>query len=243
MVFVEMPVIVCLYLRRNIVCSVLCGQFVVRFMCTFNVVVYGTHRQLKQEEKHCMEELQCNIVVIKGSCAKVLRLNLGGIHNKPLPPFSLSSSSSSHSPICSEKYLDKNSRLAKTASSPVEDAKKASPRPETKTVALSSNAAPTASFFVREHNPLFEKLHTGNLTPIEDVGSDGEGTADSEDNGGGSTGSTPLGLKLHYDACEYLVLWELSCAFCPHLAFGRYIANTSLQCLLCQLAEGTRAST
>ncbi|XP_009412309.2 inactive protein kinase SELMODRAFT_444075 isoform X1 [Musa acuminata AAA Group] len=157
-------------------------------------------KQLKQEEKHCMEELQCNIVVIKGSCAKVLRLNLGGIHNKPLPPFSLSSSSSSHSPICSEKYLDKNSRLAKTASSPVEDAKKASPRPETKTVALSSNAAPTASFFVREHNPLFEKLHTGNLTPIEDVGSDGEGTADSEDNGGGSTGSTPLGLKLHYDA-------------------------------------------
>ncbi|URE28646.1 STYKc [Musa troglodytarum] len=157
-------------------------------------------KQLKQEEKHCMEELQCNIVVIKGSCAKVLRLNLGGIHNKPLPPFSLSSSSSSHSPICSEKYLDKNSRLAKTASSPVEDAKKASPRPETKTVALSSNAAPTASFSVREHNPLFEKLHTGNLTPIEDVGSDGEGTADSEDNGGGSTGSTPLGLKLHYDA-------------------------------------------
>ncbi|KAJ8467004.1 hypothetical protein OPV22_029556 [Ensete ventricosum] len=157
-------------------------------------------KQLKQEEKHCMEELQCNIVVIKGSCAKVLRLNLGGIHNKPLPPFSLSSSSSSHSPICSEKYLDKNSRLAKTASSPVEDAKKASPRPETKTVALSSNAAPTASFFVREHNPLFEKLHTGNLAPIEDVGSDGEGTADSEDNGGGSTGSTPLGLKLHYDA-------------------------------------------
>ncbi|KAJ0964620.1 hypothetical protein J5N97_025758 [Dioscorea zingiberensis] len=33
-------------------------------------------KQLKQEEKRCMEELQCNIVVMKRSQAKVLRLNL-----------------------------------------------------------------------------------------------------------------------------------------------------------------------
>ncbi|XP_040969424.1 inactive protein kinase SELMODRAFT_444075 isoform X1 [Gossypium hirsutum] len=33
-------------------------------------------KQLKHEEKRCMEELQCNIVIMKGSRAKVLRLNL-----------------------------------------------------------------------------------------------------------------------------------------------------------------------
>ncbi|PPD92267.1 hypothetical protein GOBAR_DD10811 [Gossypium barbadense] len=33
-------------------------------------------KQLKHEEKRCMEELQCNIVIMKGSQAKVLRLNL-----------------------------------------------------------------------------------------------------------------------------------------------------------------------
>lgn len=49
------------------------------------------HRQLKHEEKCCMEELQCNIVVMKRSQAKVLRLNLVGTSKKeagvacPLP--------------------------------------------------------------------------------------------------------------------------------------------------------------
>ncbi|XP_020585088.1 inactive protein kinase SELMODRAFT_444075-like [Phalaenopsis equestris] len=36
-------------------------------------------RQLKNEEKKCMEELQCNIVVMKHSQPKILRLNLSGI--------------------------------------------------------------------------------------------------------------------------------------------------------------------
>ncbi|CAN6441445.1 unnamed protein product [Victoria cruziana] len=35
-------------------------------------------KQLKQEEKRCLEELQCNIVVMKRSQPKVLRLNLVG---------------------------------------------------------------------------------------------------------------------------------------------------------------------
>lgn len=41
------------------------------FVCLF-------YRQLKHEEKCCMEELQCNIVVMKRSQPKVLRLNLVG---------------------------------------------------------------------------------------------------------------------------------------------------------------------
>ncbi|GLU14354.1 hypothetical protein SLE2022_309300 [Rubroshorea leprosula] len=39
-------------------------------------------KQLKHEEKCCMEELQCNIVVMKRSQAKVLRLNLVGSPKK-----------------------------------------------------------------------------------------------------------------------------------------------------------------
>jgi len=39
-------------------------------------------RELKQEEKRCVEELQCNIVVMKRSQPKVLRLNLVGSPDK-----------------------------------------------------------------------------------------------------------------------------------------------------------------
>ncbi|KAH7547185.1 hypothetical protein FEM48_Zijuj01G0282500 [Ziziphus jujuba var. spinosa] len=39
-------------------------------------------KQLKHEEKRCMEELQCNIVVMKRSQPKVLRLNLNGSPKK-----------------------------------------------------------------------------------------------------------------------------------------------------------------
>ncbi|GAB4842448.1 hypothetical protein Ancab_012420 [Ancistrocladus abbreviatus] len=41
-------------------------------------------RQLKQEEKCCMEELQCNIVAMKRSQPKVLRLNLVGSPGKEI---------------------------------------------------------------------------------------------------------------------------------------------------------------
>lgn len=56
------------------------------------MVLFGLfYRHLKQEEKRCMDELQCNIVVMKRSQAKVLRLNLVGSPRKdaenetPLP--------------------------------------------------------------------------------------------------------------------------------------------------------------
>ncbi|KAE9600437.1 hypothetical protein Lal_00046287 [Lupinus albus] len=41
-------------------------------------------KQLKHEEKRCMEELQCNIVVMKRSQPKVLRLNLVGSQKKDI---------------------------------------------------------------------------------------------------------------------------------------------------------------
>ncbi|XP_042451659.1 inactive protein kinase SELMODRAFT_444075-like isoform X2 [Zingiber officinale] len=163
-------------------------------------------RQLKQEEKHCVEELRCNVVVIKGSGAKVMRLNLGSINNKPLPPFSLSSSQIS---ICSEKFLGSNSRAgqAKTANSPVpilEDAPKKVPlrsaaaASTARTTTMQPSAKTKSSFFVGEHNPLFEKLRDGRLTPIEDVGSDGEDTSESIGNSGGGSSPSATPATAHY---------------------------------------------
>ncbi|KAK8958203.1 hypothetical protein KSP40_PGU021098 [Platanthera guangdongensis] len=45
-------------------------------------------KQLKHEERRCMEDLQCNIVVMKRSQAKVLRLNLVGSHDAKPPEIS-----------------------------------------------------------------------------------------------------------------------------------------------------------
>lgn len=46
--------------------------------CLFADLAFGPSRHLRQEEKRCMDELHCNIVVMKRSQAKVLRLNLVG---------------------------------------------------------------------------------------------------------------------------------------------------------------------
>lgn len=58
-------------------------------------------KQLRHEEKRCMEELQCNIVVMKKSQAKVLRLNLVGSSKEPevvgSPPSKLDEASEKHS--------------------------------------------------------------------------------------------------------------------------------------------------
>ncbi|TYH48488.1 hypothetical protein ES332_D10G070200v1 [Gossypium tomentosum] len=58
-------------------------------------------KQLKHEEKRCIEELQCNIVVMKNSQAKVLRLNLVG---SPEKEAEASSQLNSGRDEASEKY-------------------------------------------------------------------------------------------------------------------------------------------
>ncbi|KAF5942890.1 hypothetical protein HYC85_020532 [Camellia sinensis] len=49
-------------------------------------------KKMKQEQKHCLEELHCNIVVMKGSQPKVLRLNLGSSDELQTPFYSAASS-------------------------------------------------------------------------------------------------------------------------------------------------------
>lgn len=72
------------------------------------------YRHLKCEEKHCIEELQCNIVVMKRSKPKVLRLNLFG------QPKELQCPATAESPTTTNKLPGKcrYTRVATLGSSP-----------------------------------------------------------------------------------------------------------------------------
>lgn len=66
-------------------------------------------KHLKQEEKRCMEELQCNIVVMKRSQPKVLRLNLNGSpKNNPESVLQLSTECDEGSDNNSKKKKDES---------------------------------------------------------------------------------------------------------------------------------------
>ncbi|KAJ0967677.1 hypothetical protein J5N97_024594 [Dioscorea zingiberensis] len=99
-------------------------------------------KQLKQEEKHCMEELQCNIVAMKGSHARVLRLNLG----EPQRPYLPASSSScaltlEPSEIFSYNQIIKNS--------------------------LSNSSKGGSSAYVCGNNPLFSEVQNKKLMMLK----------------------------------------------------------------------------
>nr|XP_010906922.1 inactive protein kinase SELMODRAFT_444075 isoform X1 [Elaeis guineensis] len=142
------------------------------------------YRLLKQEIRHCMEELQCNVVVMRGSCANVLRLNLGGAY-EPVPPFS-----SSCSPNCSEKFLSNGVGQLKPIS--ICDDVKASVYKEITEAGSSTGIGRASSIFVDEENPPFEGIYNRKLE-------DDAGTSDSESSGVASPPSFPLGLDLIQD--------------------------------------------
>ncbi|KAH7689702.1 Non-specific serine/threonine protein kinase protein [Dioscorea alata] len=95
-------------------------------------------KQLKQEEKHCMEQLQCNIVAMKGSHARVLRLNLGETQR---PCLNISSSSSALKLEPSEIYP--YSKIIKNS--------------------LSNSSTGSSSMYVCGNNPLFSEVQTKKL--------------------------------------------------------------------------------
>ncbi|KAI3522047.1 hypothetical protein L1887_11525 [Cichorium endivia] len=146
-----------------------CSQMVLQFQNKFEVmvqikVVSGTpagavatqakynaanwvilDKKLKQERKHCMEELQCNIVVMKGSEPKVLRLNLGQSNDIQTPFFSTVSSPN----IDPEKLLGHGINHSTPVSSP-EETSVFYPQPSDKSL-----------FLVYKQNPLFEGIIKG----------------------------------------------------------------------------------
>ncbi|KAI5353948.1 hypothetical protein L3X38_006842 [Prunus dulcis] len=114
-------------------------------------------KKLKQERKHCMEELGCNIVVMNGSQPKVLRLNLACQDELQTPFFSAASSSGTH-----VGKLQGLSRMKH--STPVSSPEEPSTSYTRTTGEGSSSSYDTVTslFLVYEQNPLFEGPQRGN---------------------------------------------------------------------------------
>ncbi|KAL3640793.1 hypothetical protein CASFOL_015761 [Castilleja foliolosa] len=112
-------------------------------------------KKLKRELKHCMDQLQCNIVVMKGSRAKVLRLNLSISNDLQTSCFS---SSSSSSPInYPENLQNYNMKHTTPASSP--ECQNTSYTKTSGEISLSSPDTAAPIFVVYEQNPLYERLN------------------------------------------------------------------------------------
>ncbi|XP_022772816.1 inactive protein kinase SELMODRAFT_444075-like isoform X2 [Durio zibethinus] len=108
-----------------------------------------------------MDELHCNIVVMKGSQAKVLRLNLQCINELRTPYFSAAAS-----PVMDAgDYLGHRLKHSTPVSSPEEPSISYS-RTSQAGLLPSSNSA-TSLFLVYQQNPLFEGLNIGNYTFLD----------------------------------------------------------------------------
>ncbi|CAK9171741.1 unnamed protein product [Ilex paraguariensis] len=117
-------------------------------------------KKLKREHKHCMQELRCNIVVMKGSHPKVHRLNLG-CPNEPQTPFF----SSASSPISESAKLQFHGMKHSTPISSPEEPTTSYTRPSGEISSCSPDTG-TSPFLVYEQNPLFEGLNKGKYMPI-----------------------------------------------------------------------------
>ncbi|KAH0708779.1 hypothetical protein KY284_010206 [Solanum tuberosum] len=131
-----------------------------------NWVVLDKH--LKHEKKCCMQELHCNIVVMKRSQPKVLRLNLVGSPRKE--PDVLGSLSSEKAQSCGPE-LEKNYSLASSRGPLVTPT--SSPEifsvTEAGTSSVSSSDPGTSPFFVAEVNRDLRKAELLALKEDQDV--------------------------------------------------------------------------
>ncbi|KAM1113689.1 hypothetical protein ACFX2J_046245 [Malus domestica] len=117
-------------------------------------------KHLKHEEKHCMEELQCNIVVMKRSQPKVLRLNLNGSSKKE--PELASSLLSEHGAGSDEHAKQKNDSLSSIRElvvTPTSSPELGTPFTATEagTSSVSSSDPGTSPFFIPEINEDLKK--------------------------------------------------------------------------------------
>ncbi|GMH03747.1 hypothetical protein Nepgr_005586 [Nepenthes gracilis] len=112
-------------------------------------------KQLKQEEKRCMEELHCNIAVMKHSKAKVLRLNLVGSPTKELE---IMASLPSEVETTSKEHRESQDNLAKSIQGP---AVTPSSSPELSTVTEVGTSSLSSSD--RGTSPFSMTLVNGNL--------------------------------------------------------------------------------
>ncbi|GAA0148981.1 hypothetical protein LIER_08273 [Lithospermum erythrorhizon] len=107
-------------------------------------------KKLKHEQKLCMEELHCNIVLMKGSQAKVLKLNLASTEDVHTPFISAPSS-----PVTdSVKFQEKRVRHSTPVSSPENPAISYRKSSVEKSFAIPEIGS--LPFLVYEKNPLYE---------------------------------------------------------------------------------------
>ncbi|PON70152.1 Tyrosine-protein kinase [Parasponia andersonii] len=118
-------------------------------------------KKLKQELKHCIEELRCNIVVMKGSKPKVLRLNLACSDGLETPFFSAVSSP----PMDIGKLKSHKVKHSTPVSSPDEPSTSYT---RTREGSLSSFDSATSVFLVYGQNPLFEGPQKGTYRLIDE---------------------------------------------------------------------------
>ncbi|KAM3341926.1 inactive protein kinase SELMODRAFT isoform X1 [Capsicum galapagoense] len=113
-------------------------------------------KKLKFELKHCMEELRCNIVVMKGSKPKVLRLNLGCSEELQTPFFSANSS-----PVLDSRDLpDERMKHSTPVSSPEEQ------RTSFMRTSLLNSLTDPDTFLLYERNPLYEGHSRETFSPV-----------------------------------------------------------------------------
>ncbi|XP_022894368.1 inactive protein kinase SELMODRAFT_444075-like isoform X2 [Olea europaea var. sylvestris] len=116
-------------------------------------------KKLKRELKNCMDELRCNIVIMKGSRPKILRLNLSCSNDLETPFYSAAAS-----PLFdSEKLQSQRMKHSTPVSSP--DDPSTSCTRNSGTNALISTDTGASIFVVFEQNPLYEGLNKGKSPP------------------------------------------------------------------------------
>ncbi|KAL0392020.1 UNVERIFIED_CONTAM: Proline-rich receptor-like protein kinase PERK2 [Sesamum radiatum] len=116
-------------------------------------------KKLKREIKHCMNELHCNIVVMKGARPKVLRLNLASSNDLQTPFYSAASSPTKDS----NKFHTHIMKHTTPVSSP-EDPNTSYTRTSGEN-SLSSPDTGSCIYVVYEENPLYEGLSRGKSLP------------------------------------------------------------------------------
>ncbi|KHN12744.1 Inactive protein kinase [Glycine soja] len=107
-------------------------------------------KKLKQEVKHCTDELNCSIVVMNGSQAKILRLNLRSSNELQTPFFSANSSPG----IEIAKLKGRRLKHSTPVGSPEEAGTSVTRNIGVNSV--SSSDSTTSLFLVYEQNPLYE---------------------------------------------------------------------------------------
>ncbi|XP_010526138.1 PREDICTED: inactive protein kinase SELMODRAFT_444075-like [Tarenaya hassleriana] len=120
-------------------------------------------KKLKRELRQCIEELRCNIVVVKGSQAKVLRLNLQASNGTETPYFSASSSPDGGMGGLQAPRV----RNCTPVSSPEEPS--TSPSRILRENSRSSLDTISPPFLLYEQNPLFEVATHKRYASVDDI--------------------------------------------------------------------------